>query len=109
MLFSLLKHYLELYITDNALKVLRSLYCFATSISHGVDIISPGCGVRVSLMLVSSFPRELTFQGSTVYRYSVSFVMCKSGLVFQENFEIFFCEDLVILVVSGLCERLYTR
>ena len=37
MLFSLLKHYLELYITDSALKVSQSLYCFTTSISHGVE------------------------------------------------------------------------
>ena len=37
MLFSLLKHYLELYITDTALKVSRSLCCFTTSISHGVE------------------------------------------------------------------------
>ena len=51
MLFSLLKHYLELYITDNALKVSHSLHCFTTSISHVVEIISPGCGVWASLML----------------------------------------------------------
>ena len=51
MLFSLLKHYLELYITDNALKVSRSLYCFTTSVSHGAENFSPGCGVRASLML----------------------------------------------------------
>ena len=37
--------------TDNALKVSPSLYFFTTSISHGVEIISPGCGVRASLML----------------------------------------------------------
>ena len=38
--------------TDNALKVSASLYClYTTSISHGVEIISPGCGVRASLML----------------------------------------------------------
>ena len=37
MLFSLLKHYLGLYITDTALKVSRSLCCFLTSISHGVE------------------------------------------------------------------------
>ena len=37
MLFSPLKHYLDLYITDTALKVSRSLYCFTTSISHGVE------------------------------------------------------------------------
>ena len=37
MLFSLLKHYLDIYITDTALKESRSLYCFTTSISHGVE------------------------------------------------------------------------
>ena len=42
MIFSLLKHHLDLNITDTALKVSRSLYCFTTSISHGV---------RASLML----------------------------------------------------------
>ena len=31
------KHYLDLYINDTALKVSRSLYCFITSISHGVE------------------------------------------------------------------------
>ena len=36
-LFSQLKHYLDLYITDTALKVTRSLYLFTTSISHGVE------------------------------------------------------------------------
>ena len=36
MLFSLLKHQLDLNITDTALKVSRSLYCFTTSIYHGV-------------------------------------------------------------------------
>ena len=34
MLFSLLKHYLD---TDTALKVSQSVYCFTTSISHGVE------------------------------------------------------------------------
>ena len=37
MLFSLLKHYLDLYISDTALKVFRSLYCFTTCIGHGVE------------------------------------------------------------------------
>ena len=37
MLFSLLKYYFELYITDTALKVSRSLRCFTTFISHGVE------------------------------------------------------------------------
>ena len=41
MLFSLLKHYLELFITDTALKVPRSLYCFTTSVSHGAENYFP--------------------------------------------------------------------
>ena len=39
--------------TDNALKVFTSLYCFTTSVSHGVEIVSRGCGVQASLMLFS--------------------------------------------------------
>ena len=41
MLFSLLKHYLELYITDTALKVSRSLYSFTSSIFLGVENFFP--------------------------------------------------------------------
>ena len=41
MLFSLLKHFFELYITDTALKVSRSLYCFTASISHGIENCFP--------------------------------------------------------------------
>ena len=48
MLFSLLKHYLD---TDTALKLSRSVYCFTTSVSHGVENYFPGCGVWASLML----------------------------------------------------------
>ena len=39
MLFSLLKQYLD---TDTALKVSQSVYCFTTSISHGVENYFPG-------------------------------------------------------------------
>ena len=41
LLFSLLKHYLELCITDTALKISRSLYCFTTSISNGFENYFP--------------------------------------------------------------------
>ena len=34
MLLSLLKHYLD---TDTAVKVSQTVYCFTTSISHGVE------------------------------------------------------------------------
>ena len=47
----LLKHYLDLYVTDVALKVSQYLYCFTTSISNGVKNIFPGGGVRASAML----------------------------------------------------------
>ena len=49
MLFSLLKHHLDLNITDTALKVSRSLYCFTTSISHGVEnYVSRLWGIGIS-------------------------------------------------------------
>ena len=51
MLFSPFQHYLDLYITDTALKVSQCLYCFTTSVSHGVETISPGCGVWAPLVL----------------------------------------------------------
>ena len=38
MLFSLFKHYLD---TDPALNVSQSVYCFTTSISHGVENYFP--------------------------------------------------------------------
>ena len=38
---TLLKHYLDLYITDTALKVSRSLCCFTTSVSHGFENYFP--------------------------------------------------------------------
>ena len=41
MLFSLLKHYLDLYISDTVLKLFQSLYCFTTSICHGVENYFP--------------------------------------------------------------------
>ena len=55
MLFSLLKHHLDLNITDTALKVSRSLYCFTTSISHGVKIYFPslwGTGISDAIFLL---------------------------------------------------------
>ena len=61
--FTLLKHYLDLYINDTALKVSRSLYCFTTSVSHGVENYFPGCGVWVSLML---FLFQLTCQSADI-------------------------------------------
>ena len=52
MLFSLLKHYLD---TDTVLKVFQSLYCFITSISHGVENYFPrlwGTGITDAIFTV---------------------------------------------------------
>ena len=59
MLFSLLKHYLDLYISDTVLKVSRSLYCFTTSIYHDVENYFPrlwGMGVSDAILLKPAFP-----------------------------------------------------
>ena len=57
MLFSLLKHYLD---TDTALKVSQSVYCFTTSISHGVENYFPrlgGTGISDAILLLETVVR----------------------------------------------------
>ena len=52
MLFSLLKDYLG---TDTALKVSQSVYCFTTSISHGVENYFPrlwGMGISDAIFFL---------------------------------------------------------
>ena len=51
MLFSLLKHYLELFITDTALKVSRSFTVSPLLYLLVLKTYSPVCGIRASLML----------------------------------------------------------
>ena len=54
MLFSLLKNYLDLDVTDITLKVSQSLYFFTTSISHGVEnyfSILWGTGISVAIFM----------------------------------------------------------
>ena len=58
MLFSLLKHYLDLYISDTALKVSRSLYCFTTSICDGVENYFPRLGGIGISDAISSFDKQ---------------------------------------------------
>ena len=78
MLFSLLKYYLDLYITDTALKVSRSSYFFTTSISHGVKLVSSHCGVQVYPMLFS-FNFMLISDMAVVKSHHVISVKCKIG------------------------------
>ena len=54
MLFSLLIRHFDLNITDTALKVSQSLYCFTTSISHGVENYFPrmwGTGISDAIFI----------------------------------------------------------
>ena len=44
MLFSLLKHYLDIYITDTALEVSRPFYSVTASMPHGVENYFSGLG-----------------------------------------------------------------
>ena len=52
MLFSLLKHCLELFITDTVLKVFRSFTVSPLVYLMVLKTFSPGCGVWASLMLL---------------------------------------------------------
>ena len=68
MLFSLLKHYLD---TDTALKVSQSVYCFTTSISHGVENYFPrlwGTGISDAIFLKDtlSIEDEKSVQGMQI-------------------------------------------
>ena len=66
MLFSLLKHYLDLYISDTALKVFWSLYCFTTSICHGVEKYFPrlwGTGISGAIFGISLNQNGFIFMG----------------------------------------------
>ena len=119
MLFSLLKHHCDLNITDTALKVSRSLYCFTTSISHGVENYFPrlwGTGISDAIfynqlqlnfrIIPVAIPGVSTNKlQRQCYRYSprliifnIEFILCKIGQVptnlqaikYEENFPGFF-------------------
>ena len=71
MLFSLLKHHLDLNITDTALKVSRSLYCFTTSISHGVENFFPrlwGTVISDATFFLHILPLRLKYTQNETFR-----------------------------------------
>ena len=56
MLLCILKPHLDLNITDTALKVSRSLYCFTTSVSHAVENYFPrlwGTGISDAILIIA--------------------------------------------------------
>ena len=86
MLFSLLKHYLELYITDTALKVSRSLYYFTTSISHGVENYFPGLwGTGISDAIFAILLRACEIQHITCFMQQYQNFATKSEILTQKK------------------------
>ena len=66
MLFSLLKHYLD---TDTALKVSKFVYCFTTSLSHGVENYFPRLwGTGISDAIFSYVTRNL-YKDPALHKY----------------------------------------
>ena len=74
MLFSLLKHHLDLNITDTALKVYQSLYCFTTSISHGVENYFPRLwGTDISDFIFVNRKHSCLLHGDSIFSHEVRF------------------------------------
>ena len=97
--FSLIKHYLDLYITDTALKISRSLYCFTTSISHGVENYFPrlwGTGISDAI---------LQYLFYTVYYLTITLQMARATVM-----NLFLYEEIFnnILLPFSLCSNFNT-
>ena len=85
MLFSLLKHYLEVYVTDTALKVSRSLHCIITSVSHGVENYFPrlwGTGISDTIFI----SRRALAQEGDYEMMPVHACVCVRALVSHADF-----------------------
>ena len=81
MLFSLLKHYLD---TDTALKVSQSVYCFTTSISHGVENYFPrlwGTGISDAIFFTSLEPHWPLILVSGIYLFIHIFTLVNMYMV----------------------------
>ena len=75
MLFSLLKHYLD---TDTALKVSKSVYCFTTSISHGVENYFPrlwGTGISDTIFFKIDLTDVFIYLGFNVAFNTLDHIM----------------------------------
>ena len=105
MLFSLLKHYL-----DTALKVSQSVYCFTTSISHGVENYFPrlwGTGISDAIFIS-------TMLGMNILVFFLSASPFIAAHLQKQNFtypsatfgvEAYWL-DLMCLVLGNICQQL---
>ena len=65
MLFSLFKLYVHVYESDTVLNVSRSLYCFTTSICHGVESYFPrlwGMGISDAIFQQWWIEKQVDFR-----------------------------------------------
>ena len=95
MLFSLLKHYLD---TDTALKVSQSVYCFTTSISHGVSNYFPrlwGTGISDAIFISIEMQRQI----GECFLYCISFQ--------SQHYPVFICimNSYVTPLFRLICEN----
>ena len=88
MSFSLLKHYLESYITETALKVSRSLYCFTTSVSHGVENCFHrlwGTGISNAIFVFVMFDINIKDNITVITRQWIGIWICLNLILEQEQ------------------------
>ena len=118
MLFSLLKPYLELYITDTALKVSQFLYCFTTSISHDIENYFPiqwGTGISDAIFLychayifcqrgwfITIFSACLQKEHFSVLQYSIFCIFFFLPICFNECLACLNISDLYLFCVWGV-------
>ena len=101
MLFSPLKHYLDLYRSDTVLKVSQSLHCFTTSICHGVENYFPrlwGTGISDAILLQRDLFTSTVLNLQLVY---AKMLVLKFGFLF-------FGKNLVFIVVNANPQHLQT-
>ena len=83
MLFSLRKHHLDLFVADTALKVSQSLYCFTTSISHGVENNFPrlwGTGISDAIFYILELTTEYLHIGQKQGNLTFFFLFFSNSL-----------------------------
>ena len=93
MLFSILKHDLD---TDTALKKSQSVYCFTTSISHGVENYFPrlwGTGISDAILFYC-LPYNI------LYHFALSECILFKSVPFNSHILRYECEENYILIIN---------
>ena len=101
MLFSLLKHHLDLNITDTALKVVsRSLYCFTTSISHGVENYFPrlwGTGISDAILHNCAISIDSYSSVYKLYNFIIFSLLINAVILLLNCHVLIFCLNVYII------------